>query len=182
MLLKYKHLLFFLIIPCLLLTSCNNEDEMEMEEVITYDYISFTFDGTEYMGLTPLFSDVISDMSSYSGEKVLELRGAHSDVELQFYIHQNLWEEGTYNLLEDEFSFFNSSNIKLAMFITGSGDFHADVTSGSLTITEFNTEDRVLNATFEFSYILDDWDGNVEGPFEVTNGSINVPLDNEYFD
>lgn len=190
MLLKYKHLLFFLLIPCLFLASCNKDDdndndEMEMEEQVIYDYIGFTFNGTEYSGLKPnIFSSTIADIEHFSSSDTdaLQLIAAHSDIELQFYIHENLWEEGTYNILEDDFQTYDPNNVKLAIYITGSGDFRAEVDSGSLTITEFNREDRVINATFELSYVLDDWDGTVEGPFGITNGTINIPLDHEYFD
>ena len=53
---------------------------------------------------------------------------------------------------------------------------------GTITILEFNSSTKRIKGTFSFTYNRVDVDGNITGPFTVTNGDFDFPLLDEVFD
>ncbi len=112
----------------------------------------------------------------------LKIQGDTSNVtgvttEINLYIPDDKWHPGTYSLIET-FDLMESRDCQAKLilpYIGGSPDL-ALVTGGSITITEFNYASRRIKGTFNMTYRTDN------GNFQVTNGTFNYGLDDDYFD
>jgi len=104
--------------------------------------------------------------------------------EITIWIPQSSWSEGTYTLA-DGVVYSDNGVIPTPhygiVYFNNDGYPQAFEEEGTITITEFNLEERVIRGTFEFTYIRSGNDGQI-GPFDCTNGTFNYSLDDEYFD
>lgn len=183
---NYKYLILLLLMPLLFLNSCKKDEtddidvdnSMDNQEIV-YDYISLTLNDVEYNGLTPMsqFSNTITPVYE-NPDTALALIAKHSNFRLTLEIPYSMWSVGTYNI-EDILDFPSYDVIEGDLYIPG--DSFSSITSGTLTITEFNTVDKVINGTFELTYDKDNTDGDFLGVGKITNGTINNPLDSSYF-
>lgn len=152
--------------------------------------------GTQYNQMQPYMYPItpavmVINKEATTGErKYLQIQGDTSNdittsIEFNFYLPDNLWQPGTYPI--NNFTDWVSSSVVQLTVISeplASPTIIKRVVegSGNLVITEFNTTTRRVRGTFSFSYTK-----QVEGSTEiqtiqVTNGTFNYPLDDDYFD
>jgi len=108
----------------------------------------------------------------------------NSTKEITIYIPQSSWSIGTYILAESPVYSDNgvipTPHYDLVYF--DNDDYNGNIEEvGSITITEFDVDERIIRGTFEFSYSRTS-DTDIIGPFECTNGTFEYSLDDEYFD
>jgi len=151
-------------------------------------------DGTQFNVLRPyLYSvtgtDVIVTGSASSGDvRYLKIQGTDNDTsinlsnsrEIDLHIPMSKWAPGTYVLHNDSVNTTEECWVSLLLFTTP--DVDANVVTGTLTVTEFNTGTKRIKGTFSFSYDkIDSVTGASLGTFQVTNGTFNYGLDDPYF-
>lgn len=148
------------------------------------------FAGTQYDFMQPyLYSSIGNDVStSFAGGvndiRFLKIQGGNTDSvdirkEINLYIPQTKWLVGTYPLSTN--SNVESGNYCQVLLILGAGaGTSGQVTSGTLTITEFNLTTKRVKGTFSFNYNKY-VNGTNTGIFQVTNGTFNYGLDSSYF-
>ncbi|PKB15026.1 DUF6252 family protein [Flavobacterium sp. 5] len=96
-------------------------------------------------------------------------------IEINLHIPNKQWAPGTYNLYErQDLSTVAESQGDLLL----NTDDSATITSGTITVTEFNLTTKRIKGTFSFTYSKFGKDGE----FKVTNGTFNYALDSPYFD
>ncbi|WP_431136580.1 hypothetical protein [Psychroserpens mesophilus] len=104
--------------------------------------------------------------------------------EITIYIPQSSWSIGTYNLAEGPV--YSDNNVTPTphydLVYFDNDDYSGNIEEeGSITITEFDLNERIIRGTFEFSYSRTS-DTDVIGPFDCTNGTFEYSLDDDYFD
>lgn len=124
-----------------------------------------------------------------SVDPYLKLQGDSSQTpstpgsfEINIRIPKSQWQPGTYQL-QGYFDVINDGNNSYVHFIQFPADGRAvlaDISNGTITITEFNRVTRRIRGTFSYSY-TNSYDTGTEGPFQVTNGTFDYPLDASYF-
>ncbi|MGV6828310.1 MAG: fibronectin type III domain-containing protein [Flavobacteriales bacterium] len=109
-----------------------------------------------------------------------------TNKEINIFIPETNWELGTYNLGNDYIDTEENPQafVNLVYFDSAQGTFQANEGEfGSITITEFNLEERIIKGTFEFTFTLYDVNTNIEtGPFDCLDGTFDYSLDDTYFD
>lgn len=169
--------LFMMLSMAVVLTftsACGGEDSDDpVTPTADYKYMSLNLNGTDFNGLTNAsfgFFNTESTMviTSTDNEKFLWLQGDHADFQVNIRIHENMWKEGTYTLVEG--LTLDDSNCKLTFLEAGdNGDFDYEV-EGTITITSFDLENKLLKGTFNFS-----------SPDNTATGTLDYPLDAEEF-
>ena len=165
---------FMMLSMALVLTfasSCGGDeaDDEMMEPTADYNYMSLKLNGTDFNGLTNAsfgFFNTESTMviTSTDNVKFLWLQGDHEDFQVNIRLHENMWMEGTYPLIEG--TSLDADNAKLTYLTSGdNGDFDYEV-EGSVSITEFDLENKILKGTFSFS-----------SPDNTATGTLDYPLD-----
>ncbi len=127
---------------------------------------SFTRSDDDYL--------VIQGNSGYKNPTTISL----TDREINLKIPSIYWKEGTY-VLYDVFE-----GVCYYTFFGIDRDANISVVDkvGEITISKFSLEDKIIEGTFKFEYILvNDDDDSEEGPFQVT-GTFDYSLDDEFFD
>ena len=178
---KYNYNLPFqlaLLFMAIILFSCESDDSMidEMEDP-EYTLMSIVLNGQEYDRLTnaairfgvPFEYMQVSTSINDPDLKWITLQGDHADFQINLHIPRQYWGTGEFEL-EEGSTDFGFGDLCRVHYITPGPGFNNDIT-GSLTITEFDIEDRILNGNFSFS---DDTVSVV--------GTLNYPLDDEEFD
>lgn len=101
-----------------------------------------------------------------------------SSTEINLHIPSDKWVLGTYPLV-DTFDLSGPSicqaNLVLP-YIAGNPDF-STVTGGSITITEFNLTTKRIKGTFTITYQK----SGSSTTYQITNGTFNYGLDDDYF-
>lgn len=104
--------------------------------------------------------------------------------EITIFIPESSWSVGTYELAESPV--YSDNNVtptphyRLVYF--DNDEYFGNIEEvGSITITEFNLNERIMRGTFEFSYFRTS-DTDTIGPFDCTNGTFEYSLDADYFD
>ncbi|MCK8479918.1 hypothetical protein [Psychroserpens algicola] len=105
--------------------------------------------------------------------------------EITIWIPQSSWSVGTYTLADSVVDAFETGETPTPhygiVYFNNDEYPQAFEEEGTITITEFNLEDRVIRGTFEFSFMRSG-DGVEIGPFQCMNGTFDYSLDDEYFD
>lgn len=149
-----------------------------------------TINGTYFGNMKPAFyptvlaSKVVT--TSFNDTKYLKIQGndvpfnpTSSTREINLYIHESDWQVGTFNLISEADSNFIDSDFQI---IYTNSSFTCDEVDGSITITEFNLETRVIQGTFEFTYYTYNSSTHITtGPFSTT-GTFDYSLDHSEFD
>lgn len=151
--------------------------------------------GTQYNQMQPYMypttpAVMVLNQDAGPGEhKYLQIQGDTTNdittsIEFNFYLPDNLWQPGTYPI--NNFSDWVSTNVVQLTVVSeplASPTIIKRVVegSGNIVVTEFNLTERRVRGTFSFSYTK-----QVEGSpnvqtVEVTNGTFNYPLDDDYF-
>lgn len=106
-----------------------------------------------------------------------------SDRAIELHIPKALWDEGTYTLYDEFNDVFEGVCYFLYTDVSTLGtDFSIKDLPGEITISKFSLDERVIQGTFEFEYlIVNQIDNSEEGPYQVT-GTFNYSLDDDYFD
>ncbi|WP_053991620.1 hypothetical protein [Mangrovimonas sp. TPBH4] len=159
-------------------------------------------DGVQYNDMKPngfnQFEDAI-DMATFSGFNdydYIKLQGNstyaqiipdNTSKEINIYIPENAWQEGTYNLApyptSDEYSYGIVPHIDIIFFYENNIQGYEGELGGTITITNFDLVSRIITGTFEFQYIkVNNNTEEVSGPFNCINGTFNYSLDEDYFD
>lgn len=170
-----KRFYFLSILSVFALFSCNNDDENMTPETMEFEYMSVNLNGEQYKSLINATKQIglanatytLVETNGNNEVKYLWLQGEHADFNINIRIPENLWQTGTYPLVEglavDETACF-------VTFIAEDGYFDFEV-EGELTITNFDLDDRIFEATFSFSSTQN-----------MAEGTLDYPLDNEEFD
>lgn len=132
---------------------------------------------------------VLNPDASTDEHRYLQIQGDTSNdittsIEFNFYLPDNLWQPGTYPL--NNFSDWVTSSVAQITIVSeplASPTIIKRVVegSGSIVVTEFNLTTRRVRGTFSFSYTK-----QVEGStdvqtIQVTDGTFNYALDDDYF-
>lgn len=149
--------------------------------------------GVQYDYMVPFlwqtFTDNAVSISHFGGDPYLKIQGnstpqdvtLENSKEINIFIPESDWAVGTYNLAAEGGA---GSNVNLVYRDINEEDSQAfEGDNGILTITEFNLEERVIRGTFEFTFTQHFvGTGDIEGPFQVLNGTFDYSLDDEFFD
>lgn len=149
-------------------------------------------DGVQYDHMQPfMYSAIGQDISVMNDGapaedlQYIKIQGTNNDgmvnsKQIELYIPDTKWAPGTYPLYWDMGFEMDVCWAKMIVFSTP--DTRAIDIDGSITVTEFNLTTRRIKGTFQFTYEKLDENGDPMGTFEVTNGTFNYGLDDEYFD
>ncbi|NJM80363.1 MAG: hypothetical protein HC854_13480 [Flavobacterium sp.] len=156
-------------------------------------FMSANLNGFQYDGLKPM--DYVDGSTNESKVEVytieqsnynyLLLQGsditsngvvAANSIIIDLRIPQGQWNVGTYDLQDGNSVIMNGNNSCVDLYNLGSGLKTHSITNGSITITEFDTVNRVIRGTFNFTYYIQN-DMAVEGPYTLTTGTFNYKLD-----
>ncbi|MBS1533566.1 MAG: hypothetical protein JST78_00690 [Bacteroidetes bacterium] len=151
--------------------------------------------GTQYNQMQPYMYPttpavmVINPDATAGEHKYLQIQGDTSNdittsIEFNFYLPDNLWQPGTYPI--NNFTDWVTSSVVQLTVVSeplASPTIIKRVVegSGNIVVAEFNLTERRVRGTFSFSYTK-----QVEGSpdvqtVEVTNGTFNYALDDDYF-
>lgn len=181
----------------------NNNSEIVVDDntisnnEIIPTFMSANLNGFQYNGLKPMdYVDASSNevkLETYSIEEsnynYLVLQGANITVNgtvesesviIDIRIPQSQWSVGTYDLQDGNTVIINGNNSCVDLYNIGSGLKTQSITNGSITITEFDTTNRRIRGTFNFTYYIQN-DTVTEGPFTLTTGTFNYKLDTPNF-
>lgn len=95
--------------------------------------------------------------------------------EINLHIPDDKWVVGTYDLYE-RYDLYEGTACQGTLLLP-SGEPGATITSGSLTVTEFNLITKRVKGTFSFSYKK----YGSSTIYQVANGTFNYGLDADYF-
>lgn len=173
------------------------------ESVGSFALMTANLDGVQYNDMKPngynIFNSAISivtfsyandyDYISIDGNSTYQeiIPDVTSTKEIKLYIPENTWEEGTYVLQTDPVYDNDGEEVvphfDINFFYVNNALGYPDYDNpGTITITNFDLEDRVISGTFEFEYRIVDNSNNEEtGPFQCIDGTFNYSLDDEYF-
>lgn len=172
-------------------TSYGDERTITTVELITEDIspalMTANIDNMQYDVMRPFLYaltgndiNVQNDGGEIGDPRFIWIQGDTSDnldtlIEIDLHIPNNKWVPGTYTLYERED--LSTTAECQAHLILNDGNFSL-ITSGTLTVTEFNLTTKRIKGTFSFTYSKSE----VPGEFKVTNGTFNYALDDSYFD
>ncbi len=102
-----------------------------------------------------------------------------SSILIDIRIPESKWAVGTYNLSDDLSTGTNGLDC-IARLIEIGGATKTKLTSGSITITEFNLSTSTIKGTFNFTYQRRN--GSIyEGSYTLNNGAFKYKLDAPFF-
>ncbi|WP_264544320.1 MULTISPECIES: hypothetical protein [Flavobacterium] len=102
-----------------------------------------------------------------------------SSILIDIRIPESKWAVGTYSLTDDLTTGINGLDC-IARLIEIGGETKTRLTSGSITITEFNLSTKTIKGTFNFTYQRRN--GSVyEGSYALNNGAFKYKLDAPFF-
>lgn len=102
-----------------------------------------------------------------------------SSILIDIRIPESKWAAGTYNLSDDLSTGTNGLDC-IARLIEIGAETKTKLTSGSITITEFNLSTNTIKGTFNFTYQRRN--GSVyEGSYTLNNGTFKYKLDAPFF-
>lgn len=148
-------------------------------------------DGTQYNNMQPFMYPITPDVHVENQgafpdyplflwiQGDTNITGLTNQREINLHIPNSKWAPGTYNLIWDAGYEQTECWVKFVLLTTP--EYHATNCTGTVTVTEFNTVTRRIKGTFQFSYIKVDANSNPVGTFQVTNGTFNYALDDDYF-
>lgn len=150
-------------------------------------------DGTQYDFMQPyLYSvthndvNVLNTGAPANEPRHLWIQGNTSDnlstlKEINLYIPSTMFAAGTHPLFEKQgFEDIDFCQAHLIIAPGSANSTYCNITSGTITITEFNLATKRVKGTFSFVYEKS-INGDPVGTFEVTNGTFNYGLDHSYF-
>jgi uncharacterized lipoprotein NlpE involved in copper resistance len=143
--------------------------------------------GVQYNDLAPngyiAFNEAISMGTDLDGYNLIRIQGnstpgniVGNGVEINLHLREDNWAEGTYDLYEDS----TDGGSMLNYIDLSSSNYMAFFESGTVTITNFDLTNRLVEGTFEFQYYH--INTTYEGPYSCTSGTFKYALDDEYFD
>ena len=153
--------------------------------------------GTQYDNMVPLLfgvtdaTRVVNFVTNDEPYLAIQGNSAPNDVtlantkEINIFIPQSQWATGTYLLYND--SILNEipqSHVNFVYFDNTIEHMQAsEEGDGSITITEFNLEERFITGTFEFRFRLTAVSsGETSDIMECQNGVFTYELDADFFD
>lgn len=102
-----------------------------------------------------------------------------SSILIDIRIPEIKWAVGTYNLEDEVITGINGNDCIASLIEIGTGK-KTKLTSGTLTITEFNLSTKVIKGTFSFDYQFKNG-SNYEGSYSLSNGAFKYKLDAPFF-
>ncbi|NQY31373.1 MAG: hypothetical protein HRT69_18145 [Flavobacteriaceae bacterium] len=167
------------------LGDCSDTDTSN--STVSHDALmTANLNGVQYDNLVPFYypylhNAVLVQVDNY-GNKMLLIQGNSAPtsggaIEINIHLREDNWAIGTYPLYSDSSSGTKINPIDLT---NGYQTYYVD-NSGSITITTFDTVSRIVEGTFQYSYMHSTNSGEI-GPFNCVNGTFRYSLDNEYFD
>ncbi|MBL0013299.1 MAG: hypothetical protein IPP30_05900 [Flavobacterium sp.] len=148
---------------------------MQFDRMTPYQYATTGIDVT-----------ILNNSAPINEPRYLWIQGVTSDnlvasSEISLYLPNNSWVVGDYPLLEfDNVTTANFCQVKLLTNPGSTVSTTNRISEGRLTITEFNSDTRIIRGVFSFSYEKF-VDGALVGGFRVLNGTFSYQLDDPYF-
>lgn len=104
-------------------------------------------------------------------------------VEINLFLSEAFWTTGTFVLKSASQTTSQETDYPYVdILVEESGDvIYENEVPGTITILEFNSTTKRIKGTFSFTYMRSDGNGNITGPFNVTNGEFDFPLKDEVF-
>lgn len=172
-------------------TDNNNEQEEDNDPSNNeYLFMNASISGDDYEGMRPPLypditaSDVYTLLGDNSGMKILHLHGFTgsifgNSISIEIFIRSNEWEQGVYTLYPGR---NNSEQCSVDLSIYNGSDINYYATEGGeLSITNFDTANRLIEGTFKFPYASESESGTNEYD-EWISGTFEFPLDHAEFD
>lgn len=198
-----KKIALILSLILVIVTSCTVEpSDVSVERIQNQNIVEPTFMSGDlnnvsyvnlkpqtYTGVTSLQTEVETyHMSPTVQYNYLLLQGSDitltdlpqaTSILIDIRIPECKWAVGTYNLSDDLTTGTNGLDC-IARLIEIGGETKTRLTSGSLTITEFNLSTNTVKGTFNFTYQRRN--GSVyEGSYTLNNGAFKYKLDAPFF-
>lgn len=169
-------------------TAYGNEVSFTTASVSSSLFMAGTFNGTAMSNMRPTWyggsfgGTVEVDVNNdHNGDRYLQLQGdGLNGLQLNIWIPESQWQVGTYNLFDHDTYGALNSNAWLIQNLSGVSS--TDITSGTITILEFNLTSKKIRGTFSFTYYnFMVAGGPNQGPYQVTNGTFDYKLNDPYF-
>lgn len=156
--------------------------------------------GEQFNDLKPNGYNIINQAATYvyfatSEEAYLKIQGSStyteinvtpSTKEINIFIPESYWAEGTYPLTVSGDIAEAGSLPYYAILYWNDDEYFQSYgleAGATMTITEFDLVNRVIKGTFEFQFMRANNTGDlVIGPLNCLNGTFDYALDDEYFD
>ena len=171
----------------------------------SFAFMTAFFDGIQYDDMKPNFFGLLNNNAvgvvTFPNNEVnfLRIQGnntyssgtiTNETREIVLFIPENAWQVGTYDMTNYAINPNDNEqgltealpHVDLNFFYEDGSSAFALETGGTLTVTEFDLELKVISGTFELPYNKTDNDGQISGPFDLTNGTFNYSLDDEFFE
>lgn len=176
----------------------DNGDDGDTPPASIKAFMTANINGLEYNDMKPngyLFfpSGVsINDFFSRADEDYILIQGNNeyqnptlitdTGREINLRVPKSLWKEGTFTLYDDLNDIDEGVCFYTFFGLNKPGDVFTKELPGEIIITKFDLDERIIQGTFEFEYMMvKESDDSEEGPFKVT-GTFDYSLDDEYFD
>lgn len=163
--------------------------------------------GTQYDNMRPngfgIFSNKAVNVVTFSysnDEDYIKIQGNNtysqvvpdtSTKEINLFIPENAWQVGTYalesssNSPEDEGNTYDEvmPHIDINFFYESNSQAYTNNYIGTLSVTNFDLDNKLIEGTFEFQYTISNLDTNVDtGPYDCIDGTFSYSLNDDYFD
>lgn len=186
------------------LGNCEEPDDDDNNTVQAM--MTANIDGTQENNMRPNGFGLLSDKAvnvvtfSYANDfDYIKIQGdntwseifpSNTTKEINLFIPENTWQEGTYTLLsypvdpDDDLNGYTEvyPHVDVNFFYNDNASAFVDDTEGFLTITNFDSVNRVISGTFEFQYLKSEDAGDVSGPYQCNQGTFTYSLNDDYFD
>lgn len=180
----------------------NCEQDQEPNALMTANINGVQYNDMKPNGFGGFFSDAVQivrypykneqDYIKIQGDNTYnEVFPGNTTKEINLFIPENAWQEGTYILETYIIGPENDENgydevlphFDISFFYESNTQAYESDYGGTISITNFDLEERLIEGTFEFQYITSNLDTNVvSGPFDCTDGTFSYSLDDDYFD
>ncbi|MGJ8665720.1 MAG: DUF6252 family protein [Patiriisocius sp.] len=131
------------------------------------------------------FSSSNENFLAIQGNSAYTNTNLENTKEINLFIPESQWSPGTYALKSDPTSGGNAvSNVNIIYNDSSTPSTQAyEEEDGRITITNFNTNERIIEGTFEFRFKLYYVDSNTYSDIlQCQNGTFRYALDASYFD
>ncbi len=167
------------------LNSCSDDDSSSTGGDNTNDpqyAMTVTINGTPYNMTAPLGGNNASQggFSDYPDETHIHLQGwpinlGIGAMEISLYIDRNNLQPGTYPVESES----NPDATFDADLIDNTNDEYESTVSGTITITEVDTNAKKIKGTFQFKTSDDPWVASPVINYTLTEGTFNYDYDQE---
>lgn len=180
------------------LGDCEGDDGTGGNTNSVHAFMTANIDGTQYNDMKPngyLFFPggvTVNDYFSRSDDDYILIQGNNNyknpsstgsavTREINLRLPSINWKEGTFALYDEYNDVFEGVCFYTFIRFDYPENIEKKDLVGEIIVSKFSLEERIIQGTFEFKYMLIDKNDNSEsGPFNVT-GTFDYTLDDEFF-